>query len=157
MPSECSDNVGKQALEYPFGYPNALVGGQAPDRTQKRPVEHTFGVVCVAPCSRSFLHIRAGIKYRVPQRSGVRRGRRRFPMGNRQGNGVNNDQLPAHFLSIAHGCRCSSTPLPVVDSQHTVGVFYQEAVAVQHTIFVTVPADVDNRIRQFQKGAVAIP
>ena len=130
---------------------------QAPDRTHRRPVEHAFGVAFVAPCGRSFPHIRAGNIHRVPRLSGARRRRRSFPIGNRQGNGVNNDQLPAHFLSIAHGCRCSSTPLPVVDSQHTVGVFHQEAVAVQHTIFVTVPADVDNRIRQFQNGAVAIP
>lgn len=103
-----------------------------------------FGVASVAPCGL-LLHIRAGI-HRVPHLSCVRRGRRRFPIGNRQSNRVNHNHLPAHFLSIAHGCCRSSAPYPVVDSQYAVGVVHQKAVAIQHTIFVTVPADIDNRI-----------
>lgn len=69
-----------------------------------------FGVASVAPCGL-LLHIRAGI-HRVPHLSCVRRGRRRFPIGNRQSNRVNHNHLPAHFLSIAHGCCRSSAPIP---------------------------------------------
>ena len=85
------------------------------------------------------------------------RGRRRFPTGDQQGNGVDHDDLPAHLPGIVHGRSGSAAPYSVIDGQQGRGVFNQEAVAVQHTIFVVVPTDIDNRISPLQDGAVKVP
>ncbi len=78
-------------------------------------------------------------------------------MGDQPGDGVNHDDLPAYLPGIVHSRAGSATPCSVIDSQQDGGVFHQKTVAVQHTIFVIVPADIDNRIGLLQDGAVEFP
>ena len=70
------------------------------------------------------------------------------------GDRVNNDDFPAHLLSITHGRRRPAAPFSVVDSQQSGGVVDQKTVAVQHTIFVVGPADIDDRIRPVEDRVI---
>ncbi len=45
-------------------------------------------------------------------------------MGHRQGDGVDQNELPAHVLRIAYCCRCPALLLSIVDRQQTVGLFH---------------------------------
>ena len=78
-------------------------------------------------------------------------------MGDQPGDGVDHDDLTSHLPHASHGYRRPAAPFSVVDSQQGGGVFYQKTIAVQHTIFVVSPADIDNRIRPLQNGTVKVP
>lgn len=128
--------------------PIRLVGvPPIPGLAALRPVEHTVGVAFVAPAGRSFLHIRAGKTGRSRVPSGVCRSRHNITVGNQPGNRVDHDDLTSHLLSIAHSRCRPAAPFSVIDSQQSSGVVYQKTVAVQHTIFVVGPADVNDGIR----------
>ena len=75
--------------------------------------------------------------------------------GNYPGSRVNQDNLPAYFPSVVHRCTGAAAPRPIVNSQQEVSVF-QKAVAFQHTVFVVVPADIDDRISLLQDRVVKI-
>ena len=78
-------------------------------------------------------------------------------MGNMPGDGVNHYDLSPHLPGVVQ-CRAGAAALrSVVDGQQGGGVFHQKAVAVQHTIFVIVPTDIDNRIGPLQNRAVKFP
>ena len=110
-----------------------------------------------APVGRLFLHIRTGSTGHRCAPLGVCRLRYSTTMGDQPGKRVNHDDLPTHLLRIAHSRRCSAAPFSVVDGQQSGGVVYQKSVAVQHTIFVVGPADVNDGIRPIQDRMIEVP
>ena len=82
---------------------------------------------------------------------------RRVTVGSNTSNRVDYNNFPAHLPRIAHGRRRSAALFSVIDGQQSGGVVYQKAVAVQHTIFVVGPADVNDGIRPLQDRMIEVP
>ena len=77
-------------------------------------------------------------------------------MDDKPGDGVDHDDLPTQPPGIVDCGPGATAPFSVVDSQQSSGVFYQEAVAVQHTIFMVGPADIDDGIRPVQNRMIEV-
>ena len=78
-------------------------------------------------------------------------------MGDQPSDRINHDALPAHLLCITQSRRRSTAPFSIVDGQQGSSMIHQKTIARQHTIFVVVPANVDNRIRPLQNRMINIP
>ena len=82
----------------------------------------------------------------------------RFPVGEQPSDRVDHDDLPAHLSGIVHGRSGSAAPHSVINGQQDGSMFYQKAVAIQHTIFVVIPTDINNIIRYpEEKQPIGIP
>ena len=81
---------------------------------------------------------------------------RRVTVGSNTSNRVDYNNFPAHLPRIAHGRRRSAALFSVIDGQQSGGVVHHKAVAVQHTVLVIDPTDIDDRIRLPQNGTVKV-
>ena len=61
---------------------------------------------------------------RVPRLLRPCRERRKFPMRDTPGDGVDYNDLPVHFSGIVHSCAGSAASYSIVDGQQDGGVFH---------------------------------
>lgn len=69
---------------------------------------------------------------------------------------VDNHNLSFQLSGIPYRCRCSSAPLPVVDSQQCSSSFYQPMVPVDHTPIVILMAHILYRISLLQDQVIPL-
>ena len=60
----------------------------------------------------------------------------------------------SQFLRVAYGRRCAAPILAVIDGQQNIRVSGQKVIALQQTIFLEDPADINNGIRLRQNGVI---
>ena len=60
----------------------------------------------------------------------------------------------SQFLCVAYGRRCAAPILAVIDGQQNIRVSGQKVIALQQTIFLEDPADINNGIRLRQNGVI---
>ena len=61
----------------------------------------------------------------------------------------NHKNLPFQLLCIADSRSSPAAPLLVVDGKKSGGMIYHKVIALQHTVFVKAPADINDGIRLF--------
>ena len=72
------------------------------------------------------------------------------------GKGVYGDNFSVHFPGIIDGCFCAASGDFPADRQKNVCMVDHEFVALHHTSFVVISADVNNGIRLLQDRAMDI-
>ena len=77
-----------------------------------------------------------------------------FFVGELPGGWIYDDNFSAHFPGVIDGCLCPTARDFPADSQKNVCMVDHEFIALHHTFFVVISADVNNRIRLFQNGAI---
>ena len=60
----------------------------------------------------------------------------------------------SQFLRVAYGRRCAASILTVIDGQQNIRMSGQKVIALQQTIFLEDPADINNGIRLRQNGVI---
>lgn len=70
------------------------------------------------------------------------------------GKWVHDDAFSLHLSCVVDGGHCAAAWDFLANSQQDISVIDHKFVAIHHTSFMILPADVDNRIRLFQNRAV---
>ncbi len=78
-------------------------------------------------------------------------------MGHGQGNGVNQNDLPAHPPGIVHRRAGAAAPYPTVDGQQQASGFHQPVVPVDHAAVIVFAAYAVYRNGPFQNRAMVFP